>query len=121
MYTFYVFTLRWGKTLLITKDIFDSPFLLKHWCSKLRDTFSLDFETTSLNWLDLEVIGFSISDGRQACYVVLGFYDSKTFTPSKYKQELLDILEYYISESKLIIMHNAAYDLMCLKKEGIAV
>ena len=96
----------------MTKDIFDSPFLLKHWCAQLKDTWALDFETTSLSWLDLKVIGFSISDGRQACYVVCN---------TKYKQELLDILEYYISESKLIIFHNAAYDLMCLKKEGIKI
>lgn len=94
------------------KDIIDSPFLLKHWMSKCKDTYSLDFETTSLNWLDLEVIGFSISDGRQACYVVCN---------TKYKQELLNILEYYISEAKLVIFHNAAYDLMCLKKEGIEI
>lgn len=96
----------------LKKDIIDSPFLLKHWCAKLRDTWALDFETTSLNWLDLEVIGFSICDGKQACYVVCN---------TKYKHELLDILEYYISEAKLIIFHNFAYDNMCLRKEGIDI
>ncbi len=96
----------------MTKDIIDSPFLLKHWCAQLKDTWALDFEATSLNWLDLEVIGFSISDGKQACYVVCD---------TKYKQELLDILEYYLSEAKLVIFHNASFDLMALRKEGIII
>ena len=94
------------------RDIFDSPFLFKYWMSKLKTTWSLDTETTSLEWLDLEIIGFSICDGVQACYVN---------TDSKYKQQLLDILEFYIMEAELIIMHNASFDLMALQKEGIEV
>lgn len=107
----------------MTRDIFDSPFLLKHWMSKLKPVWSLDTETTSLEWLDLEIIGFSICDGVQACYVVLSFYDDKTYThtDSKYKQELLDILEFYIMEAELIVFHNAAFDMMVLRKEGIGV
>ncbi len=96
----------------MTKDIFDSPFLLKYWMSKLKPVFSLDTETTSLSWLDLEIIGFSICDGTQACYVNCD---------TKYKQELLDILEFYIMEAELIIMHNASFDMMVLRKEGIEV
>lgn len=92
------------------RDIIDSPFLFKYWCSKLRDTWSLDFETTSLHWLNLEVIGWSIYDGKQACYVNCD---------SKHKQELLNILEYYISEARLIVFHNFAFDGMVLKKYGI--
>ena len=72
----------------------------REWMKVCKGVDSLDFETTSLNWLDLEVVGFSICDGRQACYVVAN---------SKDKQELLNILEYYLSEAALVIFHNFAY------------
>ncbi len=95
---------------MLRRDIIDSPFILKHWFAKCKPVFSLDTETTSLSWLDLEIIGFSICDGVQACYV--------NITP-EHKQELLDILEYYLSEAKLVIMHNAAFDMMVCKKYDI--
>jgi len=98
--------------LIMTKDIFDSPFLFKSWCSKLRPVWSLDTETTSLKYLDLEIIGFSICDGKQACYVVCN---------TKYKQELLDILEFYICEAKMIVMHNSPFDIAVLRKEGVEI
>ena len=106
---------------VIKKDIIDSPFILKYWFAKCKTTFALDTETTSLSWLYLDIIGFSVCDGVQAAYIVLSSYDSKTYThcDTKYKQELLDILEYYISESQLVIMHNAAFDMLVLKKCGI--
>ena len=97
---------------MLTRDIIDSPFVLKHWCSKLRPVWALDIETTSLSWLDLEIIGFSISDGKQACYVVCN---------TKYKKELLSILHFYINEAEMIVFHNAAFDMMCLKKERIEI
>ena len=31
------------------------------------------------------------------------------------------ILDYYISESKMIVMHNAPFDMMVLLKEGIEI
>jgi len=96
----------------MTKDIFESPFLFKRWCSKLRSTWSLDTETNSLKYLDLELIGFSICDGKQACYV--------NILP-EYKQELLDILAFYIQEAKMIVMHNSPFDMMVLRKEGIEI
>ncbi len=94
------------------RDIIESPFLLKHWFAKCKPVFSLDTETTSLSWLDLEIIGFSICDGVQACYV--------NITP-QHKQELLDILEYYLSEAELVIMHNSSFDMMVLRKVGIEI
>ncbi len=95
------------KTSVITK-----PTEFRDWCSNLKPIWSLDTETTSLDWLDLEIIGFSLCDGTQACYV-----DIKR----KYKKELLVILDYYLSEAKMVIMHNAPYDMMSLRKEGIKV
>jgi len=65
-----------------------------------------------LNWLDLEIVGFSICDGTQACYVDI---------LPKYKKELLQILDYYISEAKMVVFHNFPFDGMVLRKEGITV
>jgi len=96
----------------LKRDIIDSPFILKHWMAKLRPVWSLDTETTSLSYLDLEIIGFSICDGKQACYVNCN---------TKYKKELLTILEFYLNEAKMVIMHNSAFDMMVLRKEGIEI
>ena len=95
------------RTSVITK-----PSDFKEWMSNCKDIYSLDTETNSLNWLDLEIIGFSIADGTQACYV-----DIKR----KYKKELLMILDFYLSEAKMVVMHNFPFDGMVLKKEGIEI
>ena len=92
--------------------IIKTPKEFRDFCSKLKPIYSLDCETTSLDWLDLEIIGFSIADGKQACYV-----DIKP----RYKKELLMILDYYLSEAKMVIMHNAPFDMMVLLKEGIEI
>lgn len=95
------------KTSIIT-----TPSDFKDWMSHCKDIFSLDTETTSLDWLDLEIIGWSICDGNQACYV-----DIKR----KHKKELLMILDFYLSEAKMVVFHSAPYDMMVLKKEGIEI
>lgn len=92
--------------------VIKTPTEFRNFCSKLKPIWALDTECTSLNYLDLEIIGFSICDGKQACYV-----DIKR----KYKKELLMILDYYLSESKMIIFHSAPYDMMSLRKEGIII
>ena len=92
--------------------IIRTPKEFRDFCKKLKPIYSLDCETTSLNWLDLEIIGFSVCDGKQACYVDIH---------RKYKKELLMILDYYISESKMIVFHSAPFDLMVLLKEGIEI
>lgn len=93
-------------------QVISQPTEFRDWCSSLKPIWAFDCETNSLNYLDLEIIGFSIADGKQACYV-----DIKR----EYKKELLMILDYYISESKMIVMQNAPYDMMVLLKEGIEV
>lgn len=100
-----------GKDILKT-SVITKPAEFRDFCSKLKPIWSLDTETTSLNYLDLEIIGFSIADGTQACYV-----DIKR----RYKKELLMVLDYYISESKMIIFHAAPFDMMVLLKEGIEI
>ncbi|MCH8286905.1 hypothetical protein IIB79_10315 [candidate division KSB1 bacterium] len=88
---------------------------IKEWkklSSKERRKEVLFHAANSLDYLDLEIIGFSLCDGRQACYV-----DIKR----RYKKELLMILDFYLSECRMVIFHNAAYDLMALQKEGIII
>ena len=92
--------------------IIKTPKEFIEFCKKLKPIYSLDVETTSLDWLDLEIIGFSIADGKQACYV-----DIKR----KYKKELLMILDYYIGEAKMVVFHSAPFDMMVLLKEGIEI
>lgn len=94
------------------KVIIKNPSDFKDWMANCKDIFSLDTECTSLNWLDLEIIGFSLCDGKQACYV-----DIKR----RYKKELLMILDYYLGEAKMVVFHNASFDFMCLRKEGIII
>jgi len=102
------------KTQVITK-----PSEFRNWMSHCKDIFSLDTECTSaklggnaLNWLDFEIIGFSLCDGKQACYVDI---------IPRHKKELLMILDFYIGEAKMIVMQNAPYDMMVLLKEGIEI
>lgn len=97
---------------MMRTSVITTPYDFKKWMSHCKDIFSLDTETTSLNWLDLEIIGFSIADGTQACYVDIH---------RKYKKELLVVLDYYLGEAKMVIMHNAPYDMMALLKEGIEI
>jgi len=92
--------------------IIKKPSDFKDWMSHCRDIFSLDTECTSLNYLDLEIIGFSLCDGKQACYVDIH---------RKYKKELLMILDFYISEAKMVVFHNSSFDMLVLRKEGIEI
>lgn len=98
--------------VFMTRKVIIKPEQFRDWCSNLKPIWVFDCETSSLNWLDLEIIGFSICDGKQACYV-----DMKR----KYKKELLLILDYYISEAKMVVFHSAPFDMMVLLKEGIDV
>jgi hypothetical protein len=88
------------------------PTEFRDWCSNLKPIWAFDCEATSLNWLDLEILGFSICDGHQVCYVDIH---------RRYKKELLMILDYYLSEAKMIVMQNAPFDMMVLLKEGIEI
>lgn len=94
------------------RQIITKPTDFRDWMSNCKDVFTFDCETTSLDWLNLEIIGFSLCDGTQACYVDIH---------PRCKKDLLMVLDYYIGESKMVVMHNAPYDMMALKKEGIEI
>ena len=100
--------------MVMQRSLITSSFVFKYWCSKLKPIWSLDTETTSLKYIDLEIVGFSICDGKQVCYVDLQY--AEQFEP---KQVFLDILKFYLSESQLVIFHNSSFDLGVLRKYGV--
>ncbi|HDY67345.1 MAG TPA: hypothetical protein ENH85_06125 [Candidatus Scalindua sp.] len=73
----------------------------QEWCRTLGDVIALDFETTSLNYLEMEFVGFSLCDGDRAMY---------TQNP-----DILFYLALYFSDH-LFIFHNAVFDLKCCRK-----
>jgi len=85
----------------------------KKWMGSCYSTFAIDTETTSLNYLELEIIGFSICDGDRACYVDLTWCDDSA--------HVLRLLRFYINDADVIIMHNAPFDMMVLKKYNIEI
>ena len=94
------------------KSVIKNPNAFRDWMRECKDVWAFDCEATSLNYLDLEIIGWSICDGKQACYVHI---------IPRHKKELLMILDYYIGEARMVVMHNASFDMMVLYKEGIEI
>lgn len=76
------------------------------WRDNNNCIISLDFETTSLKYLELEPMGFSICNGINACYVNVNSNDFN---------EYMDII---VHEDIRFIMHNSTFDLAVLKKYG---
>lgn len=78
------------------------------WLKKNKQpVMSFDTETTSLKYLDLECIGFSLATGTEACYV--RFYRQTPSVVSDY---------FRLLEGITLVMHNAVFDLKVLHKYG---
>ncbi len=82
--------------------------------NKLGDIVSLDTETTSLDYNELEITGISLCDGNLACYI--------DFTSMHIDDEILimEDLGAILELKSLVIFHNAPFDLKVLFKEGIS-
>ena len=78
-----------------------------------KQAISIDTETTSLKYMELEMEQFSMCDGRIACVVDL--------INNENKEEILKQLQTFINETKIIAMHNAVYDYKVLHKHGIII
>jgi len=75
-------------------------------------TCGFDTECTSLDYFDLEMTGFSLSNGVDTCYVDI--YKNKD------RKAMVGLLkELFRSHIKSFAMHNAPFDLKVLHKEGI--
>jgi len=84
------------------KQIINTVEEFRLWLDSNRSPVTaLDFETTGLEYLDMEFVGFSLCRGSQACY---------TANP-----ELLVLLAEEV-QSGLWLFHNAVFDLKCLRK-----
>jgi len=83
------------------------------WFKLAPDILSFDTETTSLSYIELELVGMSFCDGRRACYI--DFYNMD----QECRVWILNYISIIILELKLLIMHNAPFDLKVLHKIGI--
>lgn len=88
---------------------------IKAWFDKANtDILAIDTELVDKNWLTMKLAGISFCDGKQACYIDLvdGLEDT-------------GIVTYYLStiltNTKLVIFHNAPFDLMVLYKYSFIV
>ena len=91
-----------NKQVITTIDQFQD------WCNNLSEVISLDFETSSLSYLDMEFVGFSMCDGSQAMY-----------TENPRLLLYLETLFPHRSDSSrnhLWVFHNSPFDLKCCKK-----
>ena len=86
----------------------------KNWIAGRRGTVvGFDTETTSLDWYELKIEGFSLYDGCNSIYVDL---IDNIDTP-----QIMKLLDQVLNSSKLVIMHNAVYDLGVLRKYNMNV
>ncbi len=72
-----------------------------------KTVMSLDTETTDLRYYPLELLGFSLANGDEACYV------------NDVSPLVLSELKNLVENLQLCIMHNAVYDLKVLHKYDI--
>lgn len=98
---------------------------LKEWIEKAykAGVMAIDTETTSLNIIKAELVGFSIAidsqEGVRACYVPLAH---KTDSRQISFEEAISILKpILIDPGVLKVGHNLKYDLAILRKYGLEV
>lgn len=91
------------------------PEFLCWWRDNKRPVMSLDTETTSLNYLDLQLLGFSFCNGENSCYVVVHDGGKNSTTMGWGTEALMNA----VAELELTVLHNAVFDLKVLHKYGI--
>lgn len=100
-------------------DIADTPEKVSAWIQKAAGAgvFAFDTETTGLDTLFAEPIGFSLAvDGERAVYIPL-IADGK---PVQDADEIRRLLKPLLEDKKnLIIGHNLKYDYQIMKRWGI--
>lgn len=104
-----------------TYVIVDSLDLLKEWIAGVRKAgrFAFDVETTSLNEMEAEPVGFSISvRAGEACYIPLKAGGRDVLPAEDVRELLRGILE---DASLELIGHNFKYDYKVLHRWGVTV
>ena len=92
----------------MTKTVITTPAEFEAWLPGCADAFGLDFETTGLNYLEMEVVGLSLRYEDQVAYLDLW--------GNPHQDELLEAVKQLIESDSLFIMHHAKYDLKCSQK-----
>lgn len=95
------------KTIIFNLNDFEN------WVGQLdyMQPISLDTETTGLKWFTLDVLGFSLCDGKRACYVVINNQEEAKLYGN--------ILSKMINNCSELILHNSSFDLAVLQKMGV--
>lgn len=85
----------------MNKKLINNIDQFREFCRTLGEVVALDFETTSLSYMEMEFVGFSMCDGDRSMY---------TNNPRLliYLAAMFDV--------KTWVMHNAVYDLKCCRK-----
>jgi len=91
------------RLVLIGIDEIQKVFSSINW-----NVISLDTETTSLSYIDLDIEGFSLTDGTTAIYVDL--------IDNQFKKEILSLLSSELTKVKILVGHNIVFDLKVLHK-----
>jgi len=90
------------------KTVIHTPLeFLKWWQEQRQPIMSFDTETTCLDYLALELEGFSLCNGTHSCYVI---HDGDWV-----ERAMSDVIDHL----DVTIMHNAVFDLKVLHKYGI--
>jgi DNA polymerase-1 len=72
------------------------------------NVFSVDFETTGLNYLKMQPVGVSFCDGERTCYIDL--WENKDYG------RLHNYLATVFSSNMLFMAHHAKFDYKCCQK-----
>ena len=91
------------------------PEFLCWWRDNKRPAMSLDTETTSLSYLDLQLLGFSFCNGENSCYVVVHDGGKNSTTMGWGTEALMNA----VAELELTVFHKAVFDLKVLHKYDI--
>lgn len=87
---------------------------LDQWYLKNTPTIiAIDTEVTSRNYLEMELVGISFCDGKNAIY--LDLYNNPD------QKQMLKKFNCVITIANLLIFHNAAFDIRVLTKFGVQV
>lgn len=79
-----------------------------------------DTETTSLNYMQLEIEGISFCDGKKSCYIPFMYRKNRQlYWRNQQKHDILAYLRGWFQKVKLLIAHNIAFDLKVLHKYDI--
>lgn len=86
----------------MVKTIIKSIDEFKFWCrDNWQPIMAIDFETTSLKYTAMELVGLSLANGKESCY-------ASAFCVIN--------IDKYLQPNQILVMHKATYDMKCLRK-----